>query len=569
MVFPYHHQIGTKTTMTGEIACGSSPLKHGLRVRCSGGLEEKRHMTHHQLNRRNFLKTSTAATGALALDHLPDVRVLAQTPAPFSASPGEQVPPADPRYQTLIHGFNLRWEGQPAYVAVCGTTDQIVQAVQQAVDDHRRVTVRSGGHCYEDFVSNNNGGVIIDVSPMSLVWRDAATGWFGIEAGATIWDAYRRLYTDHGVTLPAGSCYSVGIGGHVTGGGYGLLSRLHGLTVDFLHAVEVVHVTAEGKAELITVSRDSTDPAEQDLLWGHLGGGGGNFGIVTKFYFRDLPLAPEEVQLVTHAWDWATLDRPAFGSLIANFGRFLEEHSDVDSPYKGLFSLLHLSQKAAGQVSLTTQYTGPDTSLIVDFLRFMGNGLSQPVTKSTGSGHQIPAVNTTDIQTMPWLFATQTLNGSGRNQRGKYKSAYMLTAFPENQIEAMWQNLTAPAHPNPHALLQIDSYGCQINAVDPAATAIPQRSSIMKLQYQTYWTDPADDEVNLEWIRAFYLAMYGERGPVPDTVVDGCYVNYPDVDLDDWQHLYYKENYARLQTVKSRCDPLDIFNHRQSIEPRA
>jgi FAD/FMN-containing dehydrogenase len=106
-----------------------------------------------------------------------------------------------------------------------------------------------------------------------------------------------------------------------------------------------------------------------------------------------------------------------------------------------------------------------------------------------------------------------------------------------------------------------------VNAVKPASTAIPQRSSIMKLQYQTYWTDPSDDAVNLAWIRGFYAAMYGERGPVPDGTVDGCYVNYPDADLKDWPSLYYKDNYSRLQRVKGQWDPHNVFNHRQSIEP--
>jgi hypothetical protein len=131
----------------------------------------------------------------------------------------------------------------------------------------------------------------------------------------------------------------------------------------------------------------------------------------------------------------------------------------------------------------------------------------------------------------------------------------------------MWQQLTEPSNPNPSALLQIDSYGCQVNAVAPDATSVPQRSSIMKLQYQTYWTDEADDDANLEWIRSFYTAMYGESGPVPDDTVDGCYVNYPDVDLENWQELYYKDNYPRLQQVKRTWDQLNIFNHRQSIEP--
>jgi hypothetical protein len=89
----------------------------------------------------------------------------------------------------------------------------------------------------------------------------------------------------------------------------------------------------------------------------------------------------------------------------------------------------------------------------------------------------------------------------------------------------------------------------------------------MKLQYMTHWTDSAQDDANLNWIHDFYTAMYGLAGPVPDGTMDGCYVNYPDVDLVDWQHLYYKDNYARLQQAKGIWDPGNVFNHRQSIEP--
>jgi hypothetical protein len=112
----------------------------------------------------------------------------------------------------------------------------------------------------------------------------------------------------------------------------------------------------------------------------------------------------------------------------------------------------------------------------------------------------------------------------------------------------------------------VDSYGCQINAVAPGATAVAQRSSILKLQYQTYWTEPGQDQANVDWINGFYGQMYGERGPRPDDTLDGCYVNYCDSDLVDWQHLYYKENYSRLQAVKQEWDPNNIFNHGQSIE---
>jgi hypothetical protein len=99
------------------------------------------------------------------------------------------------------------------------------------------------------------------------------------------------------------------------------------------------------------------------------------------------------------------------------------------------------------------------------------------------------------VETLPWLQATRTSNGSGPNRRGKYKSAYMITGFPDGQIRAIYGALTDARYSNPQALLQVDSYGGQVNAVAPDATAVAQRSSIMKLQYQTYWTSPEDDEV--------------------------------------------------------------------------
>ena len=67
-------------------------------------------------------------------------------------------------------------------------------------------------------------------------------------------------------------------------------------------------------------------------------------------------------------------------------------------------------------------------------------------------------------------------------------------------------------------------------------------------------------------MRDLYTAMYGLNGPMPDGTMDGCYINYPDSDLKNWQFLYYKESYARLQCAKAWADPHNIFYHRQSIE---
>jgi FAD/FMN-containing dehydrogenase len=347
------------------------------------------------------------------------------------------------------------------------------------------------------------------------------------------------------------------------------------LTVDWLHGVEVVCVDRDRRVRRVRVTKDSKSQEEQHLFWAHTGGGGGNFGVITRYLFKDLPPGPSEAWLASIAWEWSDLlrNQDLFFQLIRNYGNFFERHSAPDSPYASLFALFHLTRQAAGQVIVTVQNAGPDRGPVDDFLSAMEAGVDKARVQSVaphiavGWHHYIP--DSTSARSMPWLEVTQTLNGSGANQRGKYKSAYTKEGFPDRQLETIWNWLTVESaeYPaNSQALLQVDSYGCKINEVAREATAVPQRSSILKLQYQTYWTAPEDDRVNLAWINGFYRDMYGDRGPMPDKVFDGCYVNYCDSDLKDWQTLYYGENYPRLQRAKAAWDPHDIFHHGQSIE---
>jgi FAD/FMN-containing dehydrogenase len=521
-------------------------------------------MVTHSSNRRSFLKAGGAATGVLAANRAGLAALAQGTPAPEV-----MVSPSDPNYNALRTAFNLRWVGSPSSIAVCSDAAQVQQTVQRALDEGLRITVRSGNHCYEDFAVGNDGGVIVDMAQMNAVGKDAATGLYFIEPGAQLLDVYTTLDQQFGVTIPGGSCASVGAGGHITGGGYGVMSRLYGLTVDYLDAVELVYVTNDRRAELIIASRDSSDPDEQDLLWGHTGGGGGNFGIVTRFFFKDLPLAPAGAHVFFHQFDFDSLGQAGFRQLLQNYGNFMAENSAVDSPFKGLFPGLAIPQ-APGKIGLFGQYSGDQPELLDQYAQAIEAGLPAPtaaVSMTPRMHHRMFALTqSADISTESWMDATKNISGVGAPMRAKYKSAYMIEPFPDAQIDVMWEFFVNPSYANPQASIGIDGYGCQVNAVDSSATAVAQRSSILKLQYQTYWTDPADDDGNLEWIRSFYTAMYGEQGPMPDAVLDGCYVNYPDVDLVDWPTLYYKDGYARLQQVKARWDPLNIFNHAQSIQ---
>ncbi|MFC6930767.1 FAD-binding protein [Actinomadura yumaensis] len=236
------------------------------------------------LSRRKFVAGS-ATVGAASLVAQPQEAAAGAAAGGAPRSGPAVVTKDDPRYPTLVWGSNQRWVGTPDAVHVVTSTAQVVASVQEAVRTGKRVAVRSGGHCYENFVGDPAVRLVIDLSRLNAVYHDRQRGAFAVEPGATLGDAYRGLDKQWGVTLPGSACPTVGIGGHVVGGGVGQLSRWHGATVDHLYAVEVVVVDANGTARAVVATRDAGDP-NRDLWWAHTGGGGGNFGVVTKYWFR-------------------------------------------------------------------------------------------------------------------------------------------------------------------------------------------------------------------------------------------------------------------------------------------
>jgi aclacinomycin oxidase len=172
--------------------------------------------------------------------------------------------------------------------------------------------------------------VVIDMSLMTGVYYDAEMSAFAIEAGTTLGEAYRRLFLGWGVTIPGGESPDIGVGGHVLGGAFGFLCREYGLAADYLYAVEVVVVDETGTASRVVATRELSDP-NRDLWWAHTGGGGGNFGIVTRYWFKTagatgtdpaslLPRAPDSVLTFRVAWNWEDFDEPAFAMLLRNHG---------------------------------------------------------------------------------------------------------------------------------------------------------------------------------------------------------------------------------------------------------
>jgi hypothetical protein len=158
----------------------------------------------------------------------------------------------------------------------------------------------------------------------------------------------------------------------------------------------------------------------------------------------------------------------------------------------------------------------------------------------------------------------------------KVKDALLRKRFTDRQIGVAYDYLTRADHDVMGGMLGLATYGGRINTVASDATASAQRDSILDIACTTGWLEPQDEAKNLTWVRAFYRDLFAEGGgvPVPGGRCDGALINHPDIDFADpalntsgvpWHALYYKENYPRLQQVKARWDPRNLFRHALSI----
>jgi len=491
-----------------------------------------------------------------------------------------RIGPDDPRYRAVLDKqFNKRFSARPDYVRIARSTDDVVAAVQEAVTEHRRLVVTSGGHCLEGFVSDPDVRVIIDVSPMKAVYFDAARAAIAVEAGATVGETFRALFESWGVVVPLGEYPGIGMGGHVAGGAFGFLCRQLGLAADYLHAVEIVTVDAGGRARSVIATRDAADP-NRDLWWAHTGAGGGNLGVITRYWFRStgasgadpttlLPRAPASITTFRAEWNWSDLDRARFHRLLQNHGVWSEQTAAPDSSHASFWNLLLVHRKQLGKVFIRGLSTsGADARRQIDeFLAALGQGTVAP--------------GNVDVATMSWLdFALNPFPDLFAMPPGgvstKVKDALLKRRLDDRQIGVAYDYLTRADFDVMGGAFGFASYGGRINAVSPEATASAQRDAILDMACNVGWLDPKEEAANLAWVRAFYRELFADTGgvPVPGAAYAGAFINHPDADLADsrlntsgvpWHTLYYRDNYPRLQQIKARWDPQDVFRHALAI----
>ncbi|XP_010449152.1 PREDICTED: reticuline oxidase-like protein [Camelina sativa] len=471
----------------------------------------------------------------------------------------------NPSYSSVLRAyirnarFNTSSTPKPTIIVTPRSESHVSAAVVCSKTLNFLVKIRSGGHDYDglSYISDKPF-FILDMSNLRDVTVDIADQSAWISAGATLGEVYHGIWQKskvHG--FPAGVCPTVGVGGHISGAGYGNMVRKFGLSVDYVEDAKIVDV----KGQIL-----DRKAMGEDLFWAICGGGGGSFGVVLGYKVKLVPV-PETVTVFR-----------------------VEQYMDsgaVDMVYKW-------------------QSVGPKTDQRL-FMRM----LIQPVTRKKvktvrasvvalflGRADEVVALLAKEFpelglkkescQEMTWiqsvLWWDNDENATKTNPKvlldreldtasfGKRKSDYVASEIPRDGIESLFKKMIELGKIG----LVFNPYGGKMAEVAVNATPFPHRNKLFKIQYSVNWKEnsPAIEKGFLNQAKVLYSFMteFVSKNP------RNAYLNYRDVDIGVNDHgansykegevygrKYFGENFDRLVKIKTAVDPENFYRNEQSI----
>jgi FAD/FMN-containing dehydrogenase len=450
---------------------------------------------------------------------------------------GRVVLPGSADYESVRKPFLRQFDHlHPRAVVLCERADDVVEALSLVVGAELRIAARSGGHCFAGRSSSE--GVVIDVTPMNAVSvsGDVAT----IGAGARLGDVYGSL-NEHGLTIPAGSCPSVGIVGLTLGGGLGIRGRRYGVTSDRLIGARIV--LADGRIV------DCDDEHHRELFWALRGAGSGNFGVVTSLVFRTIPAstatnfhltwAYSDAAAVIEAWQgWAPIaPDELYASLLVRAGDEPEQPPLVD---------------LVGSMLGSEQETG---ELLDELVVSAGADLT------SGFRQHMSFEETTRFWEAPAAADAAEQGESQQDVSLFFKSEFFRRPLPPEAVAALLTNLTDGRVRGESRELDFTPWGGAYNRTAEDATAFAHRGELFSLKH-TAIVDSDSSKLSSVQPGSWLMKSWMTARPWGSGRV---FPNFPDPDLDDWGHAYYGRNYERLLRIKERFDPDNVFRFHQSL----
>ena len=484
-------------------------------------------MGQSKVTRRTMLKRSIAAGGMAAIAS--PFSVFAQK-SPLDELAGRLqgllITPGHDGYEQSRRVWNAMIDRRPAAIARCSGVADVVEVVRFARESGMDISIRGGGHNVAGKAVRDDA-IMIDLGGMDGVWVDPGNRRARVQGG-TRWGTFDNETLIHNLATTGGTVGTTGVGGLTLGGGIGWLAREHGLSCD--NVVSADMVLADGST--VTASADE----HPDLYWA-IRGGGGNFGIVTSFEFELHELKPMVGGLAVYPGE-------TLKDLLHFYREFTAGAPDGAMAMAGAF-YGPPGTAVEGQVAAfsAVSYCGdPDE----------GARLLQPF-KDFGPP-ALDIIGPTDYGTQQALFA-----GAGAPGIRNYWRSNFMKSLTDDAIDTMVSR--AAELPPLNSMLLLEHLGGAIGRIGENETAFANRGANYNVSFLGGWTDPADDEKNIPWVRAA-----GDE--LRSFATGGAYINYMAGDESPERvRAAYEANFARLREVKRQYDPTNFFNSNQNIAP--
>ncbi|MFE9444807.1 FAD-binding oxidoreductase [Streptomyces sp. NPDC006602] len=456
---------------------------------------------------------------------------------------GILVRPGDAKWAAARQLYNTRFDAlKPAAVAYVAHPDDIRTALSYARAHSIRVAIRNGGHSYAGW-SSGNGRLIIDVSKLNRVRASGSTAVVG--AGAKLIDVYRALAAK-GMTIPAGSCPTVGVSGLVLGGGHGVVSRAYGLTCDSL--AQATLITADGKQLTANAGEN------KDLFWALRGAGNGNFGVVTELHFKTHP-APQAVTAYL-SWPW-----PRAAAVVKAWQEWGPAQPDE------IWSSLHLAGAPGGRATVSVAAfslgTYGELQNAVDRLADKVGAPASSVSLRRRGYEEAMEIYagcssfSTDAQChLPGTTPGRSPQGALGRETYAARSDFFDKSLSPAAIQTLLKQLMSIRGGS--GSIALTALGGAVNRVSPTATAFVHRRSRMLAQYIASWRAGTSGSTAESWLTGAHTAMKPYAS-------GAAYQNYTDPTLKDWRTAYYGDAATRLAKLRKQYDPNRFFTYPQAL----
>ena len=436
----------------------------------------------------------------------------------------------DPDYDVQRRIWNGSIDKRPAVIIRCAGVADVIAAVRFGRDSGLPVAVRSGGHSFPGFGVADDA-LMIDLSPMKGVRVDPEKRTARVQAGVLLGELDRETQA-FGLAVPSGIVTHTGVAGLTLGGGIGWIMRKHGLSVDQLVSVDLV--TADG--EFVKASAEENP----DLFWG-VRGGGGNFGIVTEFEFRCVPLGPQ------------ILAGPIFWPMEKS-GEVLRFYRDwvAEAPDELMTIVIH--RKAPPLPFVPQELHGkPVVTVIPCWVGELeaGEKFVTPLRRFSSPAADVCAVR-------PFLEHQSMFDPSFVPGRWYYIRSCDVTELTDEVIDITTERSLQIN--SPHTSYPIWQMGGAVARVDDGDTAFNGRQAGFTYNIASCTEREEGFAEEREWVRSFWSALE----PWHTTV----YVNFlGDEGEERVRTAYGDEKYERLKTLKRKYDPDNFFRINQNISP--